>query len=140
MSKGKGAADEDGSEYQDAYTSLSKNKSSLAQESVAFNDKTINEKKCVELLNKIIFLLNQGEEFAEQEKTSMFFNVTKLFQCNHNALRRLIYVFIKELNANENEVFVVISCLMKDVHQNEQPIYKANALRVLSKIIDDQYV
>jgi len=68
----------------------------------------------------------------------MFFNVTKLFQCNHSALRRLIYVFIKELNANENEVFVVISCLMKDVHQNEQPIYKANALRVLSKIIDDQ--
>jgi len=68
MSKGKGAADEDGSEYQDAYTSLSKNKSSLAQESVAFNDKTINEKKCVELLNKIIFLLNQGRSSQSRKR------------------------------------------------------------------------
>ena len=49
-------------------------------------------------------------------------------------------MFIKELNANENEVFVVISCLTKDIAQNENEVYKANALRVLTKIIDDQYV
>jgi len=48
----------------------------------------------------------------------MFFNVTKLFQMapsQHQNLRRLIYVFIKELKVNENEVFIVISCLSKDI-------------------------
>jgi hypothetical protein len=48
----------------------------------------------------------------------VFFNVTKLFSINTPAtqsLRRLMYVFIKELKAKENEVFVVISQLTKDV-------------------------
>jgi len=55
-------------------------------------------------------------------------------------LRRLMYVFIKELKAAEHEVFVVISQLTKDVGQNDNEMYKANALRVLTKIIDDLYV
>ena len=77
------------------------------------------------------------------EKSTVFFNVTKLFQINTPAtqsLRRLMYVFIKELKAKENEVFVVISQLTKDVSQTENEMYKANALRALTKIIDDLYV
>ena len=73
----------------------------------------------------------------------MFFNVTKLFQVNNVAtmsLRRLMYVFIKELKASETEVFIVISQLTKDVGQTENEMCKANALRVLTKIIDDLYV
>lgn len=48
----------------------------------------------------------------------MFFNVTKLFQMPpsmHQNLRRLIYVFIKELKVKDSEVFIVISCLSKDI-------------------------
>ena len=45
-------------EYKDAYSNL--NKSALVQESTIFNDKTLKEKKCIDLLNKVIFLLNQG--------------------------------------------------------------------------------
>jgi hypothetical protein len=44
--------------------------------------------------------------------------VTKLFQVNTpqtQSLRRLMYVFIKELKASESEVFIVISQLTKDV-------------------------
>ena len=44
------------------------------------------------------------------------------------------------MKANENEVFVVISQLTKDVGQNENEMFKANALRVLTKIIDELYV
>ncbi len=43
-------------EYNDAYSNLSK--SALVQESKIFNEKQINERKCVDLLNKVIFLLN----------------------------------------------------------------------------------
>jgi len=37
----------------------------------------------------------------------------------------------------ENEVFIVISCLSKDIQQSENEIVRANALRVLTKIIDE---
>lgn len=40
----------------------------------------------------------------------------------------------------ENEVFIVISCLSKDIQQSDNEIVRANALRVLTKIIDEQYV
>lgn len=69
---------DDSSEYKDAYSNL--NKSALVQQSNIFNDKTLKEKDCITLLNKVIFLLNQGQEFAENEKSQLFFNVTKLFQ------------------------------------------------------------
>jgi coatomer subunit gamma len=52
----------------------------------------------------------------------------------------LVYVLIKELNVSENEVFIVISCLTKDVQMTDNDVFKANALRVLTKIIDEQYI
>jgi coatomer protein complex subunit gamma len=97
------------------------------QESRIFNETKLNTKKCIDLLSKIIYLLNQGEEFAPNEKTEMFFNVTKLFFSNDTKLRRLIYVFIKELKADENEIFIVTSCLSKDMTSGND-IFKANAL------------
>jgi coatomer protein complex subunit gamma len=51
-----------------------------------------------------------------------------------------MYVFIKELKASETEVFIVISQLTKDIGKNDNEMCKANALRVLTKIIDDLYV
>ena len=41
---------------------------------------------------------------------------------------------------SENEVFIVISCLTKDVQMTDNDVFKANALRVLTKIIDEQYI
>lgn len=72
---------------------------------------------------------------TDSEKTTLFFGVTKLFLNDNSTLRRLIYVFIKELRAKEDEVFIVTSCLTKDM-MSDNSMYKANALRVLSKIVD----
>jgi coatomer subunit gamma len=47
---------------------------------------------------------------------------------------------LQELKVNENEVFIVVSCLSKDIQQSDNDMVKANALRVLTKIIDEQYV
>ena len=60
MSKGKltGGFDADGdSEYRDAYSNLSK--TNLVQQSKIFNEKKLKDVECTDLLNKIIFLLNQ---------------------------------------------------------------------------------
>lgn len=88
------------SEYKDAYSSLSK--SAIVQSSNMFNDKVLKEKNCIDLLNKATFLLNQGQIFADNEKSQLFFNVTKLFQIPQSQrnklyqnMRRLVYVLIK---------------------------------------------
>jgi coatomer protein complex subunit gamma len=73
-------AHDDTTEFRDEYTNL--NKSTLVQKSKVFNDRKLNEKECVDLLNKVCFVLNQGEDFQGQDKSSLFFNVTKLFQTN----------------------------------------------------------
>ena len=44
-------------EYKDEYTKL--DKSALVQDCRLFNETKINAKKCIDLLNKICFLLNQ---------------------------------------------------------------------------------
>ena len=64
-------------------------KSALVHESKIFNDKQLKEKKCIDLLNKCIFLLNQGQTFADQEKSSLFFNATKLFQIPQSQRNKL---------------------------------------------------
>ena len=84
---GPSTQNEDSSEYKDAYSNL--NKSTLVQESNIFNDKTLKDKKCIDLLNKVIFLLNQGQVFAENEKSQLFFNVTKLFQIPQSQRNKL---------------------------------------------------
>ena len=58
----------------------------------------------------------------------------------HTGLRRLIYVFIKELKVKDSEVFMIINCLSNDIQKSENEVVRANALRVLTKIIDEQYV
>jgi hypothetical protein len=55
--KGKGGDGEGDSEYRDAYTNLSK--TNLVQQSKIFNEKKLKDAECSDLLNKIIFLLNQ---------------------------------------------------------------------------------
>ena len=39
-----------------------------------------------------------------------------------------------------DEVFIVIACLQKDLQTTENDVFKANALRVLTKIVDEQYI
>ena len=54
----RGPADaDDSSEYRDAYSSLSK--SELVQKSKMFNEKKLKDAECTDLLNKVIYLLNQ---------------------------------------------------------------------------------
>ena len=48
---------DESSEYRDAYTNL--NKSELVQKSKIFNEKKLKDSECTDLLNKVIYLLNQ---------------------------------------------------------------------------------
>lgn len=67
----------------------------------------------------------------------MFFSATKLFQNKDANLRRMVYLIIKELSPSSDEVIIITSTLMKDM-SSKIDLYRANAIRVLCKIIDSQ--
>ncbi|KPP67563.1 coatomer subunit gamma-2-like, partial [Scleropages formosus] len=57
-------------------------KSAVLQEARIFNETPINPRRCLHILTKIIYLLNQGEHFGTTEATEAFFAMTRLFQSN----------------------------------------------------------
>lgn len=109
-------------------------KSQVLQECRVFNDPQLNPVLCTQLITKILYLLGQGEGLTRSESTEIFFGVTKLFQAKDDKLRRMIYLVMKELNPTAEEVIIVTATLIKDMN-SKQDLYRANAIRVLSKII-----
>jgi coatomer protein complex subunit gamma len=96
--------------------------------------------ECMNVLTQILYLLKQPNvQFADSELTSIFFGVTKLFQCQDIRLRRLVYLVLKELRVGPGETLIVVSCLMKDMTSNV-PQFRANAIRVLAEIMDPEMV
>jgi vesicle coat complex subunit len=59
----------------------------------------------------------------------VFFGVTKLFQSNHANLRRMMYLFIKEVaeTCNPDDVIIVTSSLTK-VCQDAPPLCSRRGL------------
>jgi len=57
----------------------------------------------------------QGEQLTSVETTTVFFGVTKLFQSHNSNLRRMMYLFIKEMAeaCNPDDVIIVTSSLTK---------------------------
>lgn len=100
-----------------------------------FNALPVNTKKCRQLLAKLLRLIYQGVEFPAQESTSLFFSISKLFQHKDTSLRQLVYLTIKELAATSQDILMVTSSIMKDI-QSGDLIYKPNAIRTLSKVLD----
>uniref|UniRef100_H3G9Z1 Coatomer subunit gamma n=1 Tax=Phytophthora ramorum TaxID=164328 RepID=H3G9Z1_PHYRM len=106
-------------------------KATVLQETKIFSDAntvTRHPKKCCQLITKLLHILTQGEPFTSAETTAVFFGVTKLFQSKDANLRRMMYLFIKE-------VIIVTQSLTKDM-SSDVDLYRANAIRVLCRIID----
>lgn len=115
-------------------------KATVLQESRIFHDSSVvtqNPRRCCQMITKLLFLLVKGETFSSAEVTEVFFGVTKLFQSDDVNLRRMMYLFIKEIaeTCNPDDVIIVTSSLTKDMNTGED-LYRANSMRVLAKIID----
>mmetsp|Transcript_16869 Transcript_16869/g.25392 ORF Transcript_16869/g.25392 Transcript_16869/m.25392 type:complete len:953 (+) Transcript_16869:1-2859(+) len=115
-------------------------KATVLQECRVFHDASVvtqNPRRCCLLITKLLFLLVKGDTFSSSEITEVFFGVTKLFQSSDVNLRRMMYLFIKEVaqTCNPDDVIIVTSSLTKDMNTGED-LYRANSMRVLAKIID----
>jgi coatomer protein complex subunit gamma len=115
-------------------------KATVLQECRVFNDSNIvtnQPRRCCMLITKLLHIIAQGETLTSSEVTDVFFGVTKLFQSKDTNLRRMMYLFIKEVAeaTNPDDVIIVTSSLTKDMNCPED-LYRANSLRVLTRIID----
>lgn len=100
-----------------------------------FDALPIDAKKCRQLLAKLLRLMYHGVQFPSQESTKLFFSILKLFQHKDSSLRQLVYLAIKELSATSQNILMVTSSIMKDIQLGDL-IYKPNAIRTLSKVLD----
>ena len=81
--------------------------------------------------------MSLGDTLTSTELLDVFFGVTKLFQSADNGLRRMVYLFIKEVadSCNPDDVIIVTSSLTKDMN-GDVDLYRSNSIRVLARIVD----
>jgi len=94
-------------------------------------------RKCCTVIAQLLHLQNTGQFMTSVEATDVFFGVTKLFMSDDASLRRMVYLFIKDVaeTCNPDDVIIVTSCLTKDM-TCDVDLYRGNALRVLVRIVD----
>jgi len=115
-------------------------KADVLQKARIFHDSVMvreNPLLCCTIMVQIIHLQNTVQALNLTESTEVFFAASKLFMSHDAHLRRMVYLFIKEMapNCDPNDVIIVTSCLTKDL-TSDANIYRANSLRVLARIID----
>ena len=99
-----------------------------------FNEKNANSAQCIEILVNLIYLLNKGEKFSEDEKEKIFFSATKLLHSANPILRRIIFLFVKHLNWWQSS-FILTGSLITELNNNDELI-KPNCFRLLGQITD----
>ena len=124
--------------YASPYASLEK--ATVLQEARIFHDPNAvreSPRKCCTVIAQLLHLQNTGQYLSSVEATDVFFGVTKLFMSDDASLRRMVYLFIKDVaeTCNPDDVIIVTSCLTKDM-TCDVDLYRGNALRVLVRIVD----
>ncbi|EED89061.1 coatomer protein subunit gamma [Thalassiosira pseudonana CCMP1335] len=127
-----------GGNYYSPYANLEK--AAVLQEARCFHDPTAvreSPRKCCTVIAQLLHLTNTGQYLNSAEATEVFFGVTKLFMSDDASLRRMVYLFIKDVaeTCDPDDVIIVTSSLTKDM-TCDVDLYRANALRVLARIID----
>ncbi|KAL7538081.1 hypothetical protein ACHAXR_008281 [Thalassiosira sp. AJA248-18] len=125
-------------DYYSPYANLEK--AAVLQEARCFHDPTAvreNPRKCCTVIAQLLHLTNTGQYLNSAEATEVFFGVTKLFMSDDASLRRMVYLFIKDVaeTCDPDDVIIVTSSLTKDM-TCDVDLYRANALRVLARIVD----
>ena len=131
-----------GQELVSSYTDNSKDKAAFVKidkaatiyDARCFHNTQLDTAKCIRTLANLIYLFNQGEHFSEDEGTQLFFAITKLLQSEEAALRRIVYVSVKEMR-KQSSIYIVTSSLLKDIHHKSSN-FRRNSLRTIPLIID----
>jgi len=129
---------EEDEQYISPYAHLEK--ATVLQEARVFHDPNVvrdNPRKCCTVIAQLLHLQNTGQYMSSVEGTEVFFGVTKLFMSDDASLRRMVYLFIKDVaeTCHHDDIIIVIQSLFKDVN-SDADLYRGNAMRVLARIVD----
>jgi coatomer subunit gamma len=118
------------------------NKTTLVLDSRVFNETPLSSKRSHPVLSKLLFVLYNGETFTTNDATTIFFNVIKIFQSKELALRRLMYVVLKEISCYAQDIMMATSSLIQDINNSAKldATMRGDALRALGKIVDPSMV
>jgi coatomer protein complex subunit gamma len=89
---------EEDEQYISPYAHLEK--ATVLQEARIFHDPQSvreNPRKCCTVIAQLLHLQNTGQYLSGVEATDVFFGVTKLFMSDDASLRRMVYLFIKDV-------------------------------------------
>jgi len=110
-------------------------RSAAIQDAREFNNTPIKPARCVDILTKILYLINQGDIFNADEATSTFFAMTKLFQHQDETLRRMCYLTIKAMANMTENAFIITQSLTKDMN-GKNDAFRGSSVRALCSIMD----
>ncbi|TIB11450.1 hypothetical protein E3P89_02575 [Wallemia ichthyophaga] len=117
----------------DKLNNLNQDKTTIFQEARIFNQSPISPRNSRILLTKLSYLL-LDDSFNRLESTNLFFSITKLFQNKDPALRQMVYLVVKQLSNQADDVLMATSSIIKDIQPNSNLIYRPNAIRTLAAI------
>ncbi|KAM3147130.1 hypothetical protein pb186bvf_000846 [Paramecium bursaria] len=101
--------------------------------SICFNETKIDVQQSLQILNELIYVLNQGQQINQNEIDLLYFRVTKLLQFDCLSLKTMAYFTLK-LISNQSNKWILIQIVLNDIQS--QKIIKLNALRLISHLQD----
>ncbi|XP_042039564.1 coatomer subunit gamma-like [Salvia splendens] len=101
-----------------------------------FGDPHIDKTRCLQIIKKLPYLLNQGEIFTKSEAAAILSSAVNLYRFQDVHLRRLFHLIARDLCPIADEVSLVTGALLKDVNTGNVA-YRANAIRLLYHIMND---
>lgn len=110
-------------------------RATVVQETRLFNQPTTKPRQAAAILTSLLYCLHQGETLTDDETTSVFFNVTKLWQSSDVLVRRLVYLLIKELSTASEDAIIVTASLTKDINSSTD-LFRSHAIRALCRVCD----
>ena len=117
----------------------SANMSKLLHQVRLLDDVHIKSTTSIEILCNIITFISQGNRFSKADTSDIFFKINKLFSCNSDHLKRILYMTLGHIDFCQNEAFMLTNMVLKEVNSG----YKMNAgkaLRILPVLINDSNV
>ncbi|XP_042041630.1 coatomer subunit gamma-like [Salvia splendens] len=101
-----------------------------------FDDPHIDKTRCLQIIKKLLYLLNQGEIFTKSEAAAILSSAVNLYHFEDVHLRRMFHLIARDLCPIADEVPLVTSSLLEDVNTGNVA-YRATAICLLRLITND---
>ncbi|KAG6384848.1 hypothetical protein SASPL_153667 [Salvia splendens] len=131
-----GKRDDDRSTKKDCSWFVAIEKHAVLTEVRGFGDPHLDKTRCLQIIKKLLYLLNQGETFTKSEAVAILSSAVNLYRFQDVHLRRMFHLIARDLCPIADKVPLVTSSLLKEVN-TDNVADRANAIRLLCHITNE---